>query len=128
MANQKGQVLLLLILVMTVALAIGLSIVQKSLVDISTASKVEQSARAFSAAEAGIEKALNASGGGSCTGAACQSFTENKSAIKEIIDTGLLPAVAVSGQLQDTLEYDSPLAKEDVAQVWLAEFSSPINP
>lgn len=121
MINQKGQVLLLLILVMTVALAIGLSIVQKSLVDISTASKVEQSARAFSAAEAGIEKALKGD-------VSVQNFAENKSSIKEIVDTGLIPAVPTNNTQQDALEYDSPLAKEDVAQVWLADFSSPINP
>ncbi len=47
MNNQKGQLILILILVMTVALSIGLSIVQKSLVDVSTSSKVEQSSRAF---------------------------------------------------------------------------------
>lgn len=121
MKNQKGQVLLLLILVMTVALAIGLSIVQKSLVDISTASKIEQSARAFSAAEAGVEKALKGD-------INVQNFIENKSSIKEIVDTGLIPAVPANNTRQDALEYDSPLAKEDVAQVWLADFSSPINP
>ena len=56
--NKKGQILLALILVMTVALAIGLSVIQKSLVDVSTSTKVEQSSMAFSAAEAGIERSL----------------------------------------------------------------------
>ena len=63
MKEQKGQVILILILVMTVGLAIGLSIVQKSLVDISTASKIEQSSRAYSAAEAGVERAFGRPGG-----------------------------------------------------------------
>lgn len=114
--NEKGQVILILILVMTVALAIGLSIVQKSLMDVSTASKVEQSARAFTAAEAGVEKALQAS---SVCGDNCISFTENNSRAN-VVDAGLTPAVATPGNRQAALEYP-PIAKEDVAQVWLAD-------
>lgn len=97
---------MILILVMTVALAIGLSVIQRSLSDISTSSKVEQSSRAFSAAEAGIEKALR----NDFTGA---NFDEiNASAT--VFDSGSLPA---AGQ---ALEYP-PLGKEEVAQVWLAD-------
>lgn len=109
--NQSGQMLLMLILIMTVALAIGLSIVQKSLVDVSTSSKVEQSSRAFSAAEAGIEKALNSQG------VVSQTF-DNNSKFLPILDTRF-PEVA-PGKAQEPLEYP-PLAKEDVAQVWLSD-------
>lgn len=120
--NQKGQLILTLILVMTVALAIGLSIVQKSLVDVSTATKVEQSSRAFSAAEAGIEKALKSTdcgaGGVNCNVA----FTENDSSAT-VSDSNLIPAIAAVGTQQDPLEYP-PLAKEDVAHVWLADLNS----
>lgn len=118
--SEEGQLILVLILIMTVALAIGLSIVQKSLVDLSTASKVEQSSRAFSAAEAGVEKALR---GDTST----QVFTDNNSKIEQILDAGLIPAAATSGTPQVALEYP-PLAREDVAQVWLADFSSSTNP
>ncbi len=116
--NEKGQVVLLLILVMTVALAIGLSIVQKSLVDVSTSSKVEQSSRAFSAAEAGIEKALQGS-------SEPVNFSDSGSSIKEITGTEELPCVpGQAGCIQTAgrqvaLEYP-PLAKEDAVQVWLA--------
>ena len=58
MNNERGQIILVLVLVITVALAIGISVVQRSLSDISTSTKVEESSRAFSAAEAGIERAL----------------------------------------------------------------------
>jgi len=115
---ERGQIILILILVMTVALAIGLSVVQKSLVDISTASKVEQSSRAFSAAEAGIEKALQSTTYLNCTD--CQSFTDNSSAIKNITDQGSLPAVPTAPNRQSALEFP-PFAKEDVIQVWLAD-------
>lgn len=117
--NEKGQVILILILVMTVALAIGLSIVQKTLIDVSNASKVEQSARAFTAAEAGVEKALQAS---SVCGDNCISFTENNSRAN-VVDAGLTPVIATLNNRQAALEYP-PIAKEDVAQVWLADFTS----
>lgn len=129
--KQKGQVVLLLIIVMTVALAIGLSIVQKSLTDVSTASKVEQSSRAFSAAEAGIESALkDPNGTFNCTNqtdpAKCQSFNENSSAIKQISDSSLIPKPAPGGR-QVPLEFP-PLDKTEIAQVWLANYNSPSNP
>lgn len=125
--NKKGQIILALILVMTVALAIGLSVIQKSLVDVSTATKVEQSSRAFSAAEAGIEKALKNSdcgaGGVNCNVA----FTENDSSAT-VSDSNLLPATAPIGTQQGPLEYDSLLGKEDVGHVWLADYTSSANP
>lgn len=115
MKKEGGQMILILILIMTVALAIGLSIVQKSLVDVSTSSKVEQSSRAFSAAEAGIERALNSRGEQSLA-------LSNNSSIAKVVDSKLSPPVPDIGITQDPLEYP-PLAKEDVAQVWLAGYS-----
>lgn len=56
--KEKGQVLIILILVTLVALTVGLAITQRSVTDISISTKTEQSSRAFSAAEAGIEKAI----------------------------------------------------------------------
>lgn len=125
--NSSGQIILILILVMTVALAIGLSIVQKSLVDVSTASKVEQSSRAFSAAEAGIEKALKDDRN-------LQNFVDSSSSIKEITDSGLIPCVPGTypcaqgaGTRQLALE-TQPLAKEDIIHIWLADPFSSANP
>lgn len=110
MRNSQGQVILLLILVMTVALAIGLSVIQRSLSDISTSSKVEQSARAFSAAEAGIEKALRNDFSGASLPDASSTVTGG----------GLIPEIPPSGSPQIPLEYPA-LSKEEVAQVWLAD-------
>lgn len=124
MLGSKGETILILILVMTVALAIGLSIVQKSLIDVSTASKVEQSSRAFSAAEAGIEKALQES---TITSHSTPSFTDNSSSVTSILDTGLIPPVAAIGARQDALEIPN-IGKEEIAQVWLADFNSTANP
>lgn len=128
--KQTGQAILALILIMTVALAIGLSVVQKSLVDVSTSTKVEESSRAFSAAEAGIEKALQP---GSTCGANCISFSENSSKA-DVAGGNLIPCIPgspgcteISGQQQAPLEYP-PLAREEVAHFWLADFTSTLNP
>lgn len=56
--KQKGQVIIILLLIILVSLSIGLVVVQNSLTDVSTSTKTEYSSRAFSAAEAGLERAL----------------------------------------------------------------------
>lgn len=113
MKNAKGQVILILVLVMTVALAIGLSVIQRSLSDVSTSSKVEQSSRAFSAAEAGIEKAIQTDNSVSSTD------LDNNSTIQGV-DKNDIPAAG------NALEYP-PITKEEVAQVWLADPNT-LNP
>lgn len=122
MLNERGQILLILILVMTVALAIGISVIQRSLSDISTSTKVEESSRAFSAAEAGIEKALT------CTTPGCGnvSFAENQSSAN-VPDSSWGPAAPSAGTQQAALEYP-PLSKERIVQVWLANPDSTSNP
>lgn len=121
--RQAGQVVLILILVMTVALAIGLSVIQRSLFDVSTSTKVEESSRAFSAAEAGIEKVLSG-------GSPVINFSDNSSSAV-VTTNNLIPAIPSGFNRQEPLECppgDSRLAKEDVAQVWLADPQSPGNP
>lgn len=56
--GQKGQALLIVVLVMVVALTVGLSIASRSVTNLRTSIEEENSQRAFSAAEAGIEQAL----------------------------------------------------------------------
>lgn len=56
--NQKGQAVLIVLLSLSVVLIIVLYILSRSVTDISLSSKEENSMRAFSAAEAGIERAL----------------------------------------------------------------------
>lgn len=103
---EHGQVILILLLVMTIGLGVGLSIISRSLSDISTATKVEQSSRAFSAAEAGIEKALR----GDLSGV---DFYSDNQSLATVTDSGLIPT---SGQ---ALEYP-PISKEEIAHFWLS--------
>ncbi|HKC04469.1 MAG TPA: hypothetical protein VKC54_01210 [Patescibacteria group bacterium] len=55
---QKGQALVLVLLSLAVVLTLVLFVLSRSVTDISVSSKNEEAIRAFSAAEAGVEKAL----------------------------------------------------------------------
>jgi hypothetical protein len=56
--HSSGQALLIVLLTMAVVLTIVLSILSRSITDIKVTSQDEESLRAFSAAEAGVEQAL----------------------------------------------------------------------
>lgn len=56
--GQSGQALLLVLLSMAVVLTVVLSILSRSITDVSVSTKEEEALRAFSAAEAGVEEAL----------------------------------------------------------------------
>jgi len=56
--RNSGQALLLVVLSLAVVLTIILSILSRSVTDIAVTSRSEESTRAFSAAEAGVEQAL----------------------------------------------------------------------
>lgn len=60
--TSSGQALLIILLIMAVALTIGLSVISRSITDIKISQQTEEAARAFSAAEAGIEEALVGTG------------------------------------------------------------------
>lgn len=109
--NQQGQVILILLLIMTVALAIGLSVVQRSLTDVSTASKLEQSSRAFSAAEAGIEQILQTTDPSVIT-----NLTENNASASA--NRSNIPSDPQTSQ-QEALEYP-PVTRDEIANIWLA--------
>ncbi len=105
MFNQKGQIALIIILIMTAALGVGLSIIQRSLSDITTSSKVEQSSRAFSAAEAGIERALHA------------STNDNFSVSNSELQNAKTDVSVRGNAAWETIELD-PFSKEQIAQIW----------
>lgn len=60
MKRRSGQAIIIILLVLAVGLTIGLSIISRSITDIRISQQEEESARAFSVAEAGIEEALKA--------------------------------------------------------------------
>lgn len=56
--NQSGQALVVVLLSLSVVLTLVLFVLSRSITDVTVSSSDEQSVRAFSAAEAGIERAL----------------------------------------------------------------------
>ena len=59
----SGQALLLVLLVLAVVLTLVLSVVSRSITDVSLTTRDEESLRAFSAAEAGVERMIVGGGG-----------------------------------------------------------------
>ena len=57
-SSEKGQALLIVLLGMAVILTLTLSIVSRSVTDVAITTQDEESLRAFSAAEAGVERAI----------------------------------------------------------------------
>ncbi|MBI2029444.1 hypothetical protein HYT02_03450 [Candidatus Gottesmanbacteria bacterium] len=56
--SQRGEIILIILLVMAVGLTIGLAVASRSITDVRLSNQIEESSRAFSAAEAGIEEVL----------------------------------------------------------------------
>lgn len=56
--DQSGQAVLIILLVLTIGTTVALSLVSRTTTDTTITNQLEESARAFSAAEAGIEDAL----------------------------------------------------------------------
>lgn len=77
-ASESGQALVLVLLSLAVVLTLVLFVLSRSITDISVSTNQEESVRAFSAAEAGIEKALViGSGTGTSTAIGNASYTSN---------------------------------------------------
>lgn len=112
---QRGQVVIILLLTMLVGLTVGLVVTQRSISDVTQSTQTEQATRAFSAAEAGLEKALSTSG----SVALGEADLGNQSSA----DVNLAPNLP-SGT--NALEYP-PINKTTIAQFWLASPSSPIG-
>lgn len=116
-ALQKGQMLLIVILVMTVALTVGLSIATRSITNLRVTEEEEASQRAFSAAEAGIEQALKLTKPG-------EYFAHQplgQAEIKKVIITELS-----SSQL--LLNNNSPIVKDDGVDIWLSAYPDYTSP
>lgn len=112
MNRQKGQIVIILLLITLVALSVGLAITQRTLTNLTTSTQNEQASRAFSAADAGIERAIQAS-----------ENDQNFSSLSTF-DVGPDSKASVTRVIlpnpNQALEYP-PLGKETIAQFWLAD-------
>ena len=108
MRKNSGQALLIILLVMAVGLTIGLAVISRSVTDIGISWQEEESARVFSAAEAGIEEALKA---GALTGG------------ELTVPIGEITATVRQTNLGGQVEFAFPGEYEvgDVQTLWLVE-------
>lgn len=99
---EKGQAILIVLLVMAVGLTIVLSVVGSSTSDIRISSNESESLRAFSAAESGVEKALvsNSASSGTVGNA---NFTANVSSF---------------GQGDKSFNYPNTIVNGDIGELW----------
>ena len=58
-SKKSGQILILVLLIVVVSLAVGLSVASRNLTNLKISTQTEQSQRAFSAAEGGVEDVLS---------------------------------------------------------------------
>lgn len=85
--KQKGQALLVVVLVMVVALTVGLSLTARSIIDIRTSTEEADSLKALAAAEAGIEQALQTTDTAPIAGPFTESNTTYSTTITEVKGT-----------------------------------------
>lgn len=103
--KQQGQVLLIILGAIALGLTLGLAIASRSTVDVGLSRKLEESAKAFSAAEAGVEDLLKSP---LDTGSRQLTFTKSVATIQA------LPTPA-----PDTIyEYPDVVAAGDAQTVW----------
>lgn len=114
--SDSGQVLLIIVLVMVVSLTVGLAVVSRSIVSVRTSTEEENSQRAFSAAEAGIERALK-SGGNVGLSVLESGRTQIKQATTNIIEGTVF-----------LLNDGNPVDKDDGIDIWLVAHNSDGTP
>lgn len=106
---ERGQTALIALLVLTIATTVGLSLVARSTTDISMTRTLEESARAFSAAETGVEVALK-------TGALVSADSDS-----ELGTIYTATVSAVRGSVTSPLVFPSKTPAGDTATVWLTD-------
>ncbi len=104
---QSGQAALIALLVLTVATTVGLSLIARGTTDVSVTRNIEESARAFSAAEAGIEEALR-------MGVATAPTFDEKLGLSYAVSVA-----SISGQAAQPLVYQQKTEKGETETIWL---------
>jgi hypothetical protein len=109
---QRGQILIITVFILVVALTVGLSVITRSITTIRTSVEEDNSQKAFSAAEAGIERALKSNVGINITG----SFPNGNSSysVQTSLSTGD-EILANNGSF---------VLKDDPVDIWLSDYST----
>lgn len=110
---EKGQVLLIVVLVMVVALTVGLSVITRTITSNRITVEEENSERAFSAAEAGLELSL---GNNTPTSGTLQNRSSYTTTISNVSGADI------------SLNNGAAILKDDPVDVWLAQYPNYTNP
>src|SRR5437667_6240491 len=105
---QRGQALLIVILIMVIRLTIGLSLASRNVVNLKLSTEEENSQKALSAAESGIEQALI-----------------NKDATGQSLGTAKISKVITQAISGSTFLVNNGITvnKNDGIDVWLTQFN-----
>lgn len=111
--NERGQILLVVVLVMVVAATVGLSLASRSVVNTKTTVDEQDSQKAFSAAEAGVEQALQ---------------TQSGNTTKQPLGNNAFITNVSIGQLGGTNSFlmnnGQVVHQDDGGDVWLAAYNA----
>ncbi len=110
-ANNSGQALLLVVLGLAVVLVVVLSVLSSTLTDVRIAGGEDESLRAFSAAEAGVEKQLIAADNGSLEGSFANTNASFTTALSSF-GSGL------------NFNYPLSLSSGETATIWFVSHAS----
>jgi len=108
--NEKGQALLIVVLVMVVALTVGLSIASKTITNLRSSTEEANSQKALAAAEAGIEQAIKTNQ--IASGTFSDTSTSYQTSVTAVLGTSFL----VNG--------GNPVLQDNGADLWLSDYSS----
>lgn len=122
---KSGQILVLVLLVVVVILAIGLSVASRNLTNLRSSTQAEQSQRAFTVAEGGVEDVLSKL---NTVANVINSGTGTSGCVRESTDTANCslpntdPAIGGTVKVKATKGYEKTLEPGEVAQVNLAAY------
>lgn len=112
--KESGQMLLIVVLTMIVALTVGLSVVSRTITNLRISKQSEESQRAFQAAEAGIEKTLE-----SGVGAANPQELGNNAQYKTEVNSPTGNTLVLNG---------GEIVEQDVGMdIWLSNYPNYTN-
>jgi hypothetical protein len=113
--NESGQMAILVMLVLVVALTIGLTALTRTVTNIKQSTITNESNQAYSAAEAGIEDALR----GNTTYNTPQTIGSGPNAA-----TFVVSSPAPQGNSSSPFAFPNPLDKDEAQQIWLFNYNN----
>lgn len=115
--SQRGQILLVVVLVMVTTLTVGLSLLSRNVTNLKTSTEEANSQKALSAAEAGVERAIQ-------TGGSIASFPQATIGPNVSYQTSVTQLTSS----EFTLKNGASVDEDDSADVWLSDYPNFTNP